>query len=150
MADRYTLLVAQDYTEEQFRVLWHDNYVRQEIFTFDDIRVHFYDDNFDHAFYESTKRNVGKGDAFYKNELSKRRLARMMWIKDTLQDEEAKIVIGYDKKTQSYKRNKRVSIVKGNYVVVIQLYGDFKNAKFITAYVADNSIDKIMHSPEWK
>lgn len=145
----YTLLVAQDYTEEEFRALWHEHYVKNDIYTYDGIHVHFYDDNFDHAFFESSQRNATKKSNFHKDILSKRRLSRMMWIKKVLQDSDATIVCGYDKKTKSYKRNKRVAIAKNNYVVIIQLYRDFKDAKFITAYVADNSIDKILSSPVW-
>ena len=49
---------------------------------------------------------------------------------------------------KGYTRSKRVSVVKGDYVVVIQLYRE-DQARFITAYVADNSIDKITNGPEW-
>lgn len=147
--DNYALLVARDFSEEQFREIWHNEYVSQTIFTHDSIRVHFYDDNFDHAFYESSGRNVRKSDPLHKDVLSLQRLARIMWIKQVLMDESAKMVVGYDHKSKTYIRNKRVSIVKGNYVVVIQLYGDNTHAKFITAYVADNSITKILASPEW-
>lgn len=151
MADteKYTLLVARDYTESQFRQMWHEEYATKQIYTHDGIHVSFYDDNFDHAFFESSGRNVSKKSDKHKDVLSLQRLARMMWIKDVLMDESAKMVKGYDSKTKSYVSNKRVSIVKGNYVVVIQLYGTPVKAKFITAYVADNSIDKILSSPKW-
>ena len=148
--EKYSLLVAKNYTETEFRELWHNEYVNQDIRTCDGIKVHFYDDNFDHAFYESTGRNVGKKSPLHKDLLSNRRLARMLWIKEALRDPDAKVVTGYDNKKKTYTRNKRVSIVMGNYVVVIQLYGDFTNAKFITAYVADESISKILGSPSWK
>ena len=54
--DRYKLIVARDHTEQYFRDMWSAAYCKQEIYTFDGIRVYFYDDNFDHAFYESTDR----------------------------------------------------------------------------------------------
>lgn len=38
---------------------------------------------------------------------------------------------------------------KGNYVVVINLK-DKANAKFVTAYVANDSVDKIRYNPIWK
>ena len=41
-----------------------------------------------------------------------------------------------------------VVVVKGNYVVVIQIYAEGK-ANFITAYVANNSSNKIEQSPRW-
>lgn len=72
----------------------------------------------------------------------------MMWIKDVLADKEAKMYVGYDSKEKRYTGSKRVSVVKGDYVVVIQLYQE-DHARFITAYVADNSIDKITSGPEW-
>ena len=71
-----------------------------------------------------------------------------MWIKDVLADKEAKMYVGYDSKEKGYTRSKRVSVVKGDYVVVIQLYKE-DHARFITAYVADNSIEKIIKGPEW-
>ena len=148
----YELLIARNYTEEEFRQLWHDEYVIQTIYTHDGIHVHFYDNNFDHAFYESTGRNVSKKSGEYKNVLSFQRLARIRWIKDVLMDKSALMFVGYDKMTKKYARNKRVSVVVGNYVVVIQLFFGKDNtthAKFITAYVADNSIDKIIRSPIW-
>jgi hypothetical protein len=43
----------------------------------------------------------------------------------------------------------RVAIVKNDYVVIIWLKNS-KEAKFITAYVADNSIEKIRKSPKWE
>lgn len=112
--ERYKLIVAKDHTEQYFRDMWNAAYCKQEIYTFDGIRVFFYDDNFDHAFYESTDRRQGI----------------------------------HKSKNKSYTRSKRVAVVKNNYVVVIQIYAD-KKAKFITAYVADNSIDKIKEGPKW-
>ena len=72
----------------------------------------------------------------------------MRWIKKVLADKEAKMYVGYDSNVKSYTHSKRVSVVKGNYVVVIQLYKE-DQARFITAYVADNSIEKIINGPEW-
>lgn len=39
----YELLIARNYTEEEFRQLWHDEYVIQTIYTHDGIHVHFYE-----------------------------------------------------------------------------------------------------------
>ena len=110
--------------------------------------MHFYDSNFDHAFYESSVRNGSSNKPKSKDIFSPRRAARMMWIKDVLANKEAKMYVGYDSKTKGYTRTKRVSVVKGDYVVVIQLYKE-DQARFITAYVADNSISKITSGPEW-
>lgn len=148
--DKYygELLVVKDYTEEDFRRIWTNEYCRKVVKTHDGIRVHFYDNNFDHAFYESSVRNGSSNKPKSKDIFSSRRAARMMWIKDVLADKDAKMYVGYDSRLKGYTRSKRVSVVKGNYVVVIQLYKE-DHARFITAYVADNSIDKITNGPEW-
>lgn len=142
------LLVVKDHTETDLRKIWSEEYCRKVIITHDGIRVHFYDSNFDHAFYESSVRNGSRNKPKSKDVFSPRRAARMMWIKDVLADKDAKMYVGYDSKTKGYTRSKRVSVVKGNYVVVIQLYKE-DQANFITAYVADNSINKITNGPEW-
>ncbi len=142
------LLVVKDYTEEELRRIWSEEYCRKVIKTHDGIRVHFYDSNFDHAFYESSVRNGSSNKPKSKDIFSKVRAARMMWIKDVLADKEAKMYVGYDSKEKRYTRSKRVSVVKGDYVVVIQFYKE-DHARFITAYVADNSIEKIIKGPEW-
>lgn len=146
--ERYKLIVAKDYTEQYFRDMWTAAYCKQEIYTFDGIRVYFYDDNFDHAFYESTDRRQGIHKSKKKDVLSLKRLARLYWIKDVLRDPDAELYVGYESKTKSYTRSKRVAVVKNNYIVVIQIYAD-KKAKFITAYVADESIGKIKEGPKW-
>ncbi len=150
-ADRYygKLLVVKDHSEADLRRIWSEEYCRKVIKTHDGIRVHFYDSNFDHAFYESSVRNGGGNKPKSKDIFSPRRAARIMWIKDVLADKTAKMYVGYDSKVKEYSRAKRVSVVKGDYVVVIQFYKEAE-ARFITAYVADNSIDKITSSPEWK
>ncbi len=142
------LLVVKNYTEAELRRIWSEEYCRKVIKTHDGIRVHFYDSNFDHAFYESSVRNGSRNKSKSKDVFSRQRTARMMWIKDVLADKDAKMYVGYDSKTKKYSRTKRVSVVKGDYVVVIQLYKE-DQARFITAYVADNSISKIMNGPEW-
>ena len=147
--DRYILAVAKDHTEAEWRDLWDAAYCRQCIVTFDGIRVHFYNDNFDHAFFESSDRRRGVNKAKKKDILSMRRLSRFYWIKDVLRDPDAELHVGYDSSTKSFTKSKRVAIVRNDYVVVIQLYSE-NEAKFITAFVDDQSIDKIKKSPLWK
>ena len=142
------LLVVKDHTESDLRRIWSEEYCRKVVKTHDGIRVHFYDSNFDHAFYESSVRNGSRNKPKSKDIFSFRRAARMMWIKDVLDDEDAKMYVGYDSKAKGYTHSKRVSVVKGDYVVVIQIYKE-NHANFITAYVADNSINKITNGPEW-
>jgi len=54
------------------------------IFTFDGIRVQFFPEMFDHAFYESVNRKAKD-----KSELSLNRCEKMFWIKDALNDPDA-------------------------------------------------------------
>ena len=143
------LLVVKNYTEADLRKIWTEEYCRKLIKTHDGIRVHFYESNFDHAFFESSVRNGSSNKPKSKDIFSPRRAARMMWIKDVLADKDAKMYVGYDSKVKGYSQTKRVSVVKGDYVVVIQIYKE-NEARFITAFVADNSINKITSGPEWK
>jgi hypothetical protein len=142
MAYNLTLLS----NEAAYRTLYIQIYCNNTspIITFDGIQVRFFPDGFDHAFFESTDRKNPS-----KNLFSKDRSERITWIKETLEDSTADIRVGWDSKTKSYDNSRRVTIVKGNYVVIIWI----KNAtmaKFITAYVADNSIGKILASPKMK
>jgi hypothetical protein len=142
--EKYKQLIAKDYTEEEFREMWRSHYCRRAIFTFDGIRVRFYDSNFDHAFYESSDRRQANKDM-----LSRRRLSRILWIKDALEDPEAEIHVGYLSKSLFQSGKRRVTLVKGNYVVVIQLYKD-NEANFITAFVGDEEkIKKVKSDPLW-
>lgn len=144
----YRKIVVYNFTEEELRNLWRDTYCHKVIKTHDGIRVYFYESNFDHAFYESSKRNQSRNKKKSKDILSPKRLARILWIKDVLEDPTATMYVGYDNKTKRYDKSKRVAVVKGDYVVVIQIYAEGK-ANFITAFVASNSIDKIEQSPLW-
>ncbi len=148
-AEKYRMVVFKDHSEDDFRKIWHDVYCVNRLHTFDGIEVSFYDNQFDHAFYESTLRNQRGKRKKSKDLLSPRRCARILWIKDVIEDPEASLYKGYDAKTHSYVNDRRVALVKNDYVVVIQLYRD-NEAKFITAYVADNSAEKIRQSPKWK
>lgn len=139
----YKKIKPYNMTESELRELWNREYCRQVIYTHDSIRVKFYSDMFDHAFFESTNREKGGKDV-----LSYVRLEKMLWIKDVLMDETAIMLQGWDKVKKKYVKNRRVSIIKDNYVVVIWIKNE-SEAKFITAYEADNSIDKIMESPRW-
>ena len=147
MALEYKQIVVRDHTEEELRELWRQEYCRQVIHTHDGVRVKFYDSNFDHAFYESSDRRQSANKKKHKDILSPVRLSRMLWIKDVLADPDAEMFDGYESKTRKYNSNKRVSVVKGNYVVVIEMQKG-GHATFITAYVADNSIEKIKQSPK--
>jgi len=133
-------------SEAAYRHLYIETYCNplNPIITFDNISVKFFEDRFDHAFYESNSRLLAD-----KSNFSNVRAERILWIKDTLEDPTADLRVGWDKKFKSYDNSFRVAVVKHNYVVIIWVK-NASYAKFITAYVADNSIGKILASPEWK
>ena len=57
---------------------------------------------------------------------------------------------GWIKKNKSYTNSRRVTLVKGNYIVVILIFKKNK-ARFITAYEIDNdeNLEDIKSSPDW-
>lgn len=52
----YKRIKPYNMTESELRELWNREYCRQVIYTHDSIKVKFYSDMFDHAFFESTNR----------------------------------------------------------------------------------------------
>jgi len=106
--------------------------------------VRFRKDRFDHCFFESSQRNQEK------DEFSESRAERIDWIKSALQDDNADLYVGWDRKKKTYDNTHRVIVAVDDYVVVIRLTGEGK-ANFVTAYVADSkkTIDKIKESPRW-
>ncbi len=129
--------------EEEMRGIWSEEYCKKEIFTFDEVLVMFYEDMFDHVFYESDNR-IRKD----KSILSYNRLEKIYWIKETLQDKEAILKKGWDKVKKVFFNDRRVAIVKGNYVVIIRFTGLLK-AKFVTAYEKED-IENILNSPDFE
>jgi hypothetical protein len=143
----YKKIKAHKMTNDELRDLWRTEYCLPtiKIQTTDGILVKFYEDMFDHCFFESDNRK--KGD---KSILSYNRLEKMLWIKDTLSDPTAILKLGWDRDTKSYTTKKRVALVKENYVVIISLIKQ-NMAKFITAYEIqeEENISKILGSPDW-
>lgn len=133
--------------EAELRQLWSETYCdsAKPIVTFDGITVQFFSSMFDHAFYESANRQAKD-----KSVLSLNRCEKMLWIKDTLEDNTAVLKKGWDSKTKSYDGSRRVTLIKDNYVVVIIVFGD-KKARFLTAYQIDNdeNLAKLHASPDW-
>jgi hypothetical protein len=125
------------------RELWADEYCKSDIETFDGVLVRFYEDIFDHCFYESANRKEKD-----KSILSLNRLEKILWIKDTLEDADPILKKGWDTKNKEYFTNRRVAIVKGNYVVIIRFTGVLK-AKFVTAY-EKNDIENILDGPDFE
>jgi hypothetical protein len=98
---------------------------------------------FDHVFFESANRRAKD-----KSILSFNRLEKIYWIKDTLSDREAILKKGWDSVKKSYFENRRVAIVKGNFVVIIALTGYLK-ANFVTAYEKDD-VKNILRAPDFE
>ena len=142
----YKKIKPQNFTEEELREIWKTEYCNAPIVTFDGVSVKFYEDKFDHLFYESENRKLKD-----KSILSYNRLEKIYWIKDTLQDADATLKIGWDGKNKTYDESRRVALVKGNYVVVIILFSTTK-ARFVTAYeiTDDENLEKIMQSPDFE
>lgn len=130
---------------QEYKEHFINKYCKDIIKTFDSFEVKFYEDMFEHAFFESSDRR-GSKDIF-----SLKRAERIDWIEDVLKDKDAEIYMGYDSKNKRNDWNRRVTIInEDNYVVVIQIIKD-KKAKFITAYVADspNTAIAIRKNPKW-
>jgi hypothetical protein len=114
--------------------------------THDGIRVYFRKQDFDHAFFESSAMNG------VKDQFSRTRAERMDWIAATLSDPTAVRFQGWHSKNRKYDPTRCVSVVHGDFVVVLSLSkkadGTLK-ANFVTCYDANNSIGKIRRSPLW-
>lgn len=130
---------------DEYRHHYEEMYCRGAIITFDNVAVRFRKDRFDHCFFESSKRNHTK-DVF-----SQLRAERIDWIKAALQDANAELYIGWDRKKKIHDKTHRVAVVVNDYVVIIRLIGKTK-ASFVTAYVADSksTLDRIKKSPKWR
>lgn len=131
-------------TAAEYQKHFEQKYCRGPLTTFDGYHVRFKKSDFKHCFFESSRRD-GNKDTF-----SLLRAQRIDWIAATLADGTAQLKAGWDKKNRSYDHNRRVALVKGNYVVVIALTKD-KKATFITAYVMDTpeSLKKLTAAPQW-
>ncbi len=136
--------LVQYQSVDEYRAHYERVYCRKPIITFDEIAVRFRKNRFGHCFYESTRRNQIK-DTF-----SIQRAERIDWIKAALQDPDAELYVGWDGTRKRYDRNHRVTLVVGNYVVVIRL-SSMKSAQFVTAFVADSpsTLQKIKRNPKW-
>jgi hypothetical protein len=139
------LLIYNEISE--YKSHYERHYQRGNIVTFDGIRIYFKPQKFGHAFYQNSQKCKGPKDEF-----SPERAQRMDWIKATLENPQAEIYMGWDSYTKLYQENRRVTVVYGNFVVVVELslngLGQLKG-NFITCYVADASINKIRTSPSW-
>ena len=129
-------------SEVELREIWSIEYCREDIITFDEVHVRCYEDMFDHIFYESAKRKEKDKSILFYN-----RLEKIYWIKDALRDPDAILKIGWNNKLKEYYKNRRVAVVKGNYVVVIR-FVEYRKAKLVTAYEKDD-ISNILESKDF-
>lgn len=144
----YKRIKSHKMNEPDLRKLWKDEYCDRSIpiHTFDQVRVAFFESNFDHVFFESANRKFRD-----KSILSLNRLEKMLWIKDTLKDPDAIVKQGWDRDNKNYDNVRRVALVRNNYVVIIRFTGLLK-AAFVTAYELTDAIgnnNKILDSPDW-
>lgn len=105
----------------------------------------FYEDQFEHAFYESL--NHLKRD---KSIFSIERAKHMDWIEEVLKNKNAELYVGWNRDKKKYNYNRRVSIISPeNYVVILNVINEVE-AKFITAYPANIiTARNIRKGPKW-
>ena len=134
--------------EQEYRNHFEKLYCQGPIITFDNIAVYFRKMDFYHCMYESSQRNK------IKNRFSIKRSERVDWIKETLINPKAQLYYGWDKKRKKYDTNRRVAILYEDFVVIIRLRkrksGETLIADFVTAFTAENSINKIINMPKWQ
>jgi len=142
---KYAKIKSYEMSEDQLRKLWLNTYCLAPLTTWDGLVVSFTQDMFDHAFFESIDRREKD-----KSILSFNRCEKMLWIKDTLEDSEAILKVGWNTKTRTYDNSRRVALVKGNYVVVVRLIKS-PNARFVTAFQIDDegNLQKLLSGPDW-
>lgn len=96
---------------------------------------------FNHAFFESSDRRDPTKDVF-----SVERAKRIDWIRFALESESAEIF----ETLHESGRKRRLTLVAGNYLVVIQLHERVaRRARFITAYIHDH-LDRVRRGPRNK
>ena len=131
-------LVEYD-SEEEYREHFRRCYVNAAtpILTVDGVPVRFFEDTFDHAFFEASDRRTGEKDQF-----SKDRAERIDWIRFAIEEGGR---VEYFEWTDDRGNERRELLLGGSYLVVLQFRGKTRNwAKFVTAFPHDNP-DRIRH-----
>ena len=144
----FPALIIYD-TSLEYKAHFKSVYCRNEIYTFDKIRVYFKEDKFNHSFYESPFRDGKKS-----SQLSPDRAQRIDWIKYVLENSDASLFQGWNKDSKRHEPDRRVSLILDNYVVVIELslkLNKTLKANFVTAYVlsGETTLNKIKSGPKW-
>jgi hypothetical protein len=130
---------------EQYRQVYIEEYVKQEVYDWMGNRIFFAAYRFDHAFSESSDYKNSFGD--HDIPFSKRRARHILWIKKALQVERGSVSYTVEcrseMRTKSQRgRSKKVvtrtyTVIEERYVVVIDKKED--KYHFITAFPADAS-----------
>ncbi len=136
--------------ETAYRAHFESVYCLGPVATFDGIKVRFRKRDFDHCCFESSQHDKRK------DQFSTKRAERLDWIQAALQDPNSERYQGWDKKNKRYDTTRRVTLVMGDYVVVIAMKTP-DQADFVTAYVADtptrpgrlSTVDQIRKGPKW-
>lgn len=134
--------------ESAYRAHFEAVYCRGTIPTFDGIEVRFRKDDFDHCCYKTER------GGFRKTVFCTIRAERIDWIKCALQDPGADLRVGWDNSRKCHRPDRRVAIVSGSYVVIIDILKCGRRARLVTTYVADSgpgqTLTNIKRSPKWR
>ncbi|MCC5805684.1 MAG: hypothetical protein JJU00_05075 [Opitutales bacterium] len=134
--------------EAAYRAHFESVYCRGPVITFDGIRVRIRKRDFDHCCFK-TERGTRRKTIFCRI-----RAERIDWIKAALEDPAADLRVGWDNLRKQYAHDRRVAIVFGTYVVVIEIQRCGTKAELITTYVADsgpgNTLNKLKKAPKWR
>ncbi len=132
-------------TEAEYRQHYESMYCRRVHHTFDGFRVFFSKQQFNDAFYESANRKARDKSVF-----ARQRAERIDWIGTALREVTSELYAGWDRDKKQINRARRVCLVYGDYVVVLQVNQAKLTAIFITAYIADqHTIESIRQNPRW-
>lgn len=133
-------------TEDGYRQHYEANYCQAMIRTFDGMPVYFPRQQFDDAFFESASRKARDKSVF-----SRERAERIDWIRTVLEDSDAALRMGWNRRTKRPNPRRRVAVAYGNYVVVVHVKRNRQSATFITAYVASQStVGRILDGNAWR
>jgi len=136
-----TFLQLRD--EQEYRDHFKQHYVLSSpILTFDSIAVSF---KLTHHI-EILRKEPAPGQL---RAFCPQRAERLDWIKAGLQDPNANLYFGYDRKRKTVDYNRRVAIVAANYAIIIRMTAQ-KTAEFVTAYIMDErSLKLATRHPDW-
>ncbi|MCH8539364.1 MAG: hypothetical protein LAT58_01180 [Opitutales bacterium] len=133
--------------EAAYRAHFEKVYCKNPIITFDGIAVRLRKSDFDHCCYK-TERGGNKKTVFCPI-----RAARIDWIQIALKDPNADLRVGWDNIQKRHRPNRRVAIIFGTYVVIIDILKCRKKARLVTTFVADSgpgkTLTNIKRSPKW-